>query len=152
MNTEVTPTERLRAHLDLVEITRAATADSGLAECWGIFPDDFGGMAATFAECIHTNADIYEALAFLDDEGAAHTTHAVAVVITTTGWAAPVAADVAPSEHPERVRVRLSVAVDDSGTVSRITFMSGPRDGEHIDDAGESVGPLADAIAEMWGR
>ena len=76
-----------------------------------------------------------------------------AAALVTCGWAAPIPAgadgpDGAPSEHPERRRVRLVVVVGDSGVASVLRF----RDDADtpILDAGEARGPLAEAVSAFW--
>ena len=78
--------------------------------------------------------------------------HATAVVVVTTGWAAPLnengEVEGAPSEHAQRERVRLSVYVPrDAAPVSVVMFASGR---ETVTDENHATGTLADAIAEMW--
>lgn len=73
------------------------------------------------------------------------------IAIVTTGWAAPLNADGevdgAPSAHPERRRVRLTVVGTDEGVVSVLRFQD---DADNtIVDEGSATGSLADAIAEF---
>lgn len=76
-----------------------------------------------------------------------------AAAMVTCGWAAPIAQgseepDSAPSQHPERRRVRLVIVVGDSGVASVLRFRD---DAETpILDAGEARGPLAEAVAGFW--
>ncbi|MFZ9696236.1 MAG: hypothetical protein ACO3C5_01235 [Ilumatobacteraceae bacterium] len=76
-----------------------------------------------------------------------------AAALVTCGWAAPIAEGEdepsgAPSEHPERRRVRLVVVVADAGVASVLRFRD---DAENpILDAGEARGPLATAVAGFW--
>lgn len=73
---------------------------------------------------------------------------ASAVVVVTTGWAAPIADGIAPSEHAERVRVRLSVYVPrDASPVSVVMFANGK---ETVTDENTATGTLADAIHSIW--
>lgn len=75
-----------------------------------------------------------------------------ALGLVTCGWAAPLAQktsepDVAPSQHPERRRVRLFVCVNREGMASVLRFQD---DAENtILDEGEASGPLADAVKSL---
>lgn len=75
-----------------------------------------------------------------------------AAAVLTCGWAAPVAGDDdddrAPSEHPQRRRVRLVSVVCDAGAGSVLRFADSPD--EVITDAGDGRGSLADAINHLW--
>lgn len=75
-----------------------------------------------------------------------------AVVVVTTGWAAPLGPDGEPegppSLSPARRRVRLCVAVCDSGTASALRFADEPDD--VVVDPGQATGSLADAVARYW--
>ncbi len=76
-----------------------------------------------------------------------------AAALVTCGWAAPIAEgasepDGAPSQHPERRRVRLVIVVADGGVASVLRFRD---DAETpIFDAGEARGPLAEGVASFW--
>ena len=78
------------------------------------------------------------------------------VAIATSGWAAPLPVDYdgdseeldAPSAHPERRRVRLFVIASREDTASVLRFQD---DSEHpVLDAGQAVGPLADAVRSLF--
>lgn len=56
--------------------------------------------------------------------------------------------DVPPSQHPQRRRVRLVVAVCDSGVASVLRFADTP--GDIVTDAGSARGSLADAVNNLW--
>ena len=76
-------------------------------------------------------------------------------VVLTCGWAAPLDSDivdndVAPSQHPERRRVRLVVAVDTAGVASVLRFQDKPT--ETVTDEGNAKGSLADAVMELMDR
>jgi hypothetical protein len=72
----------------------------------------------------------------------------VAVGVFTTGWAAPLVGDVpdgpAPSQHPDRVRVQLCVALDRKFQTVSVMLMENSN--EPLVE-GEGEGPLADALA-----
>lgn len=74
-----------------------------------------------------------------------------AAAVLTSGWAAPIndeGGDMAPSQHPERRRVRLVVVVCDKGVASVLRFADTPDD--VITDAGAARGSLADAVTHLW--
>ena len=73
--------------------------------------------------------------------------------VVTCGWAAPIEKkksklkDLAPSNHPERRRVRLAVSVDYTGIATVLRFKDTPD--ETITDEGAARGSLADAIKHL---
>ena len=76
-----------------------------------------------------------------------------AAALVTCGWAAPIAdgeagPERAPSEHPQRRRVRLVVVVGDAGVASVLRFADDAD--SPIVDAGQAKGPLAEAVAGFW--
>jgi hypothetical protein len=74
-----------------------------------------------------------------------------AAAVLTSGWAAPISdegSDIAPSQHPERRRVRLVVVVCDKGVASVLRFADTPDD--VVTDAGVARGSLADAVTHLW--
>lgn len=93
--------------------------------------------------------DVYE---LLDTPSSALARMFDSGVVVTTGWAAPLSADGsiegAPSEHAERRRVRLVVAVADHGVASVLRFADEPDN--VISDPGSATGSLADAIHRFW--
>ena len=96
------------------------------------------------------HGDIYQ---LLDTPESACARMFDAAALVTCGWAAPIAEGEsepsgAPSEHPERRRVRLVVVVGDAGVASVLRFRD---DAENpILDGGEARGPLAEAVAGFW--
>lgn len=101
---------------------------------------------------IGSHPDVYELL-----DTANVPAEAQAVLVHTTGWAAPLnslgEADGAPSQHPQRRRVALMACVTDDafgGTVmgSALGFQDDPED--IITDEGEATGALAQAVVEAW--
>lgn len=75
--------------------------------------------------------------------------------LVTCGWAAPIVdgqnePDQAPSQHPDRRRVRLFVCATLAGQASVLRFKDDAD--EPVLDAGEARGPLAEAIAELSAR
>lgn len=75
-----------------------------------------------------------------------------ALGLVTCGWAAPIAEgetepDGAPSQHPQRRRVRLFACVNRQGMASVLRFQD---DEENpVLDAGEARGPLAEAVLSL---
>ena len=142
--TTTRPPHQTRA-LTLAEIIAAETVDPfhlAGAELYGIDNDG--------AELIDCHPDIYTMLA--DPNNAAAAKLYGAVLIVTTGWAAPItpemtAGDMAPSQSPERRRVRLSIFADAQGCSSVILFADGHEPA--TEDAGATSGPLADALADF---
>lgn len=74
------------------------------------------------------------------------------VAVLTTGWAAPLPKkndeDVAPSQHPERRRIRLLVVSSQNGVASVIRFEDNPT--EIISDNGKAQGALAEAVKNLY--
>ena len=63
----------------------------------------------------------------------------------------------APSQRADRFRVALDICATPSGSIgSRLSFLSGERKGEVIDDSGEATGQLAQTVdlaaLRVWGR
>ena len=76
------------------------------------------------------------------------------LTFATCGWAAPIKDDisedeqVAPSQHPEKRRVMLTVnATTDSKIGSIITFQDDPDN--QVFDYGDARGSLAEAVLEL---
>jgi len=76
------------------------------------------------------------------------------IALVTTGWAAPLnsngEAEGAPSEHPEKRRVRLSVFASRESVVSVLRFQDEPT--EPVVDEGQATGSLADAVQSLLTR
>lgn len=96
-----------------------------------------------------SHGDIYQ---LIDDVDKSAIQGFDALGLITCGWAAPIAqgqneADEAPSQHPERRRVRLFVCVNRQGVASVLRFQD---DVENpITDEGEAKGPLAEAVLSL---
>lgn len=79
--------------------------------------------------------------------------NAESFTVLTCGWAAPLQNEdttndeLAPSQHPERRRVRLTVSVNDSGVASVLRFQDKPN--EKTVDEGTARGSLADAVQNL---
>lgn len=78
------------------------------------------------------------------------------IAIVTCGWAAPIRAndddddEVAPSQHPQRRRVRLVVLASRSSVASVLRFSDTPD--ETVTDEGKATGSLADAILKLMAQ
>ena len=72
-----------------------------------------------------------------------------AVALVATGWASPNYDGVRPSEHPERIRVRIVACKGMDSFVSLMTKADEPDD-VHEEGAGE--GGLRDALEAWWVR
>lgn len=75
-----------------------------------------------------------------------------AMAFVVTGWASPNTEneDVRPSEHPERIRVRLVTAVGYDGFATVMRRADQPNEVEDLGD--EGTGALRDALEEWWGQ
>ena len=93
------------------------------------------------------NADVYELLK--SSETLKIVKNNEFFTILTCGWAAPISEvdDCAPSESPNRRRVRLVVGANISGVASVLRFQDKPN--ETITDEGGSRGTLADAVQKL---
>lgn len=101
------------------------------------------GVETTF---VSAQSDVYDLLLATDSKPAKDSAF---VALVTTGWGAPLNAetgecDGAPSQHPERRRVRLTVVANAHDTYSIIRFADNPD--EIIGDDGQATGSLADAV------
>lgn len=99
------------------------------------------------------HGDVYDLLDNDDSRAVAKVSDYIALV--TCGWAAPLAENdpdgeqgVAPSQHPQRRRVRLMVFAGKDGWASVMRFSDTPD--ETITDDGNARGALADAIMELF--
>jgi hypothetical protein len=142
-----------RIHESLLNSPTAFHLDS--ARLYGVNIGPHAGTDELMLSFILENGDIYD---LLDTPESACARLFDAAALVTCGWAAPLPAShddesddtslTAPSEHPERRRVRLVVVVSDVGVGSVLRFED---DDEHpILDAGAARGPLADAVNSFW--
>lgn len=152
----------LHGSLDGFSLRRARLYGVTVADPEGVRRGADGALRISF---LAEHADVYE---LLDAPGSAIARMFDAAVVLTCGWAAPVdgrprggapddrdgiddgaaADDVPPSEHPDRRRVRLVVAISDDGVASVLRFADAPD--RVVTDAGAARGSLADAIESMW--
>ena len=98
-----------------------------------------------------TNApDVYDGLYEIIEGGDKFPT-ARGIAVVTTGWAAPLNAngevEGAPSEHPEKRKVRLTAYVSCEGMVSSVSFEG---EDEPVYDEGQAHGSLAEALFDAW--
>ena len=118
----------------------------GKAQLFGI---DIYKTVDPIVQKIGDHADVYEMLSPM---------HAIlgadydAFGLVTTGWAAPTVDgndnDVAPSKHPERVRVRLFSFCDTAGRVtSSLRFAN--KEGEVTYDENQARGSMRDAMLDF---
>lgn len=107
------------------------------------------GETLTF---VSEHADIYD---MLESKKSLPAKDSPFVVVVTTGWGAPLNAetgecDGAPSQHPERRRLRLTIVANATETYSIIRFKDAPDD--IIGDDGQATGSLNDAIRRFVGE
>lgn len=95
--------------------------------------------------------DIYDAFEQIIAQEMCATQFLIGMSVDTSGWAAPLndAGEVegAPSEHPQRQRVRLNMVITNDGVASVISFQES---GERTYDEGSAHGSLSDAFQEAW--
>lgn len=121
-------------------------------------------QSGEWVEYPNDEADIYTAIFKFSNRHAYEKGKPVgsAFVCRTIGWGASLdqngeVGDTPPSERPDRFRVALDICATPSGAVgSRLSFLSGEKAGEVIDDTGEAIGQLAQAVDlaafRVWGR
>ena len=95
---------------------------------------------------LKASPDVYE---LLEDEDSVKAKQGYEYIgIVTTGWAAPLnedgEAEGAPSQHPEKRRVRLMIVASRRGVASVIRFEDDSD--SQITDPGSATGSLADAV------
>lgn len=128
--------------------------DAKTAKLFTVVTDDDGGVSLTFTA---ENGDVYELLdnPLAKQLAKAESTQFIALV--TCGWAAPLANDddddengdeVAPSRHPQRRRVRLTVIANRESVASVIRFQDD--DENTVTDDGKARGSLADAVGDLF--
>ena len=97
-------------------------------------------------------ADVYDLL--YSDETLDKVKSAHYIALATTGWAAPLnpqgEVEGAPSEHPQKRRVRLVVIASREEMASVLRFQDKPD--ETVIDHGNATGTLADAVRELLVR
>lgn len=130
-------------YLDEMDMFGIDTADSKKAGLYSV-----RGEVTTL---VGEHGDVYEMLDSVEAQAVALLSDAV--VVRTCGWASPISqddeyADMRPSEHPERRRVRLLVCANGTDTASVIRFTD---DWENpVFDEGQATGSLADAVQSLF--
>lgn len=130
-------------YLDEMDMFGIDTADSKKAGLYSV-----RGEVTTL---VGEHGDVYEMLDSVEAQAVALMSDAV--VVRTCGWASPISqddeyADMRPSEHPERRRVRLLVCANGTDTASVIRFTD---DWENpVFDEGQATGSLADAVQSLF--
>lgn len=76
----------------------------------------------------------------------------IAVALLVSGWASPYDGDdeVRPSQHPERIRIRLVTAIGNDGMSTIMRRADKPNEIEDL--GGDGTGALRDALEEWWGQ
>lgn len=158
MNTAITYTEKFEQTLREIDQAVASKVESLTTDPFNLgksilFAVDYVRGEVPAIKNIDEQGDIYE---MLDD-----TLNAVRLfsmeyngfAVVTTGWAAPIDKDnddnneIAPSQHPERKRVRLMTMMHNGKMGSSIRFT----DSETVTyDEGNAMGSLASAMQDMY--
>ncbi len=77
--------------------------------------------------------------------------HINAIALVVTGWASPTDdEDIAPSKHPERIRVRMVVCKGIDGFTTVMRRADKPDEAEVMDEGG--TGTLRDAMEAWWAK
>lgn len=130
-------------YLDEMDMFGIDTADSKKAGLYSV-----RGEVTTL---VGEHGDVYEMLDSVEAQAVALMSDAV--VVRTCGWASPISqddeyADMRPSEHPERRRVRLLVCANGTDTASVLRFTD---DWDNpVFDEGQATGSLADAVQSLF--
>jgi hypothetical protein len=123
--------------------------EMGSAHLYSVNIDLNGEVSLTLATA---ERDVYE---LLDSDTAVKVAQVSDyIALVTTGWAAPLnsegEAEGAPSQHPAKRRVRLSVFASRQSVVSVLRFQDEPN--EPVVDEGQATGSLADAVQNLLVR
>ena len=113
-----------------------------------LFGFDYIHGELPWCKVIAEDADIYEMLADISNVAKLHEAGFKSFAVSTCGWAAPIAdgdddMDTPPSQHPERVRVRLVTLLHNSKMGSAIHFQGKE---EITYDTGNAQGSLRSAL------
>ena len=113
--------------------------DLSAAQLWAIKKD------STY-HLLSAHPDVYDLL-----EQSFDVTNYLAVIIHTTGWAAPISddgkIDGPASKHAERRRVALASCVMNNSVASALSFSD---EKELVLDPGSATGSLVNALSEFW--
>lgn len=139
--------QNLKEVFDALQIDR----DDATAKAYGLTYVD-NQLVAKFLD---DHGDIYELIESLNNDKIIANTNFDYFTLITHGWAAPLnkdgEVDGAPSQHPERRRVRLIVAVDVKNNKDMASIMEFSDDPENlIYDHGNATGMLAEAVSELF--
>lgn len=109
-------------------------------------------MEATLFGCDHDGAyilasggDPYEVLSETPKPS-----KITAMAFVVTGWASPTTDDTPPSQHPDRIRIRLVTAVGYDGFRTIMRRADQPDEVQDLGDEGE--GGLRDALEAWWAK
>ena len=112
-----------------------------------LFGFDYIHGELPWCKVIAEDADIYEMLADISNVAKLHEAGFKSFAVSTCGWAAPIAddedMDTPPSQHPERVRVRLVTLLHNNKMGSAIHFQGKE---EITYDTGNAQGSLRSAL------
>lgn len=131
-------------YLDNSDLFGIDTAESKTAGLYAVL-----GETTTL---VGEHGDVYDLLDSVEAQAVALVSDAI--IVRTCGWAAPITsgddpeASVAPSQHPERRRVRLLVCANGTDTASVLRFTD---DWDNpVFDEGQATGSLADAVQSLF--
>lgn len=119
------------------------------AKIYGISPNQEGELKSTL---IDFGPDVYELIESVSDQEKHNSFEYVSVV--TGGWAAPLNSDGeidgAPSQHPNRRRVALAIAVNISNKTVLGSVLKFDDSEEKVYDYNQATGSLADAMSMLF--
>jgi hypothetical protein len=134
---------QIAEYLDDMDMFGIETADSTKAGLYSVRGET--------TELVAEHGDVYELLGSPASYAVANLSDAV--VVRTCGWASPLSngdeyEGVAPSQHPQRRRVRLLVVAKAGETASVLRFTDDWAN--PIFDEGQATGSLADAVQSLF--
>jgi hypothetical protein len=156
MNTPINYSEKFEQTLREIDQAVATKLDSMMFEPFEsssakLFAIDYVRGEVPVVKHIAEHEDVYE---MLDDTFNAillNEANGTGFAIVTTGWAAPIGDndddETAPSQHPERKRVRL-MAMIHNGTMGSSIRFKGEKDVTY--DTGNARGSLASAMRDLY--
>jgi hypothetical protein len=105
------------------------------------------------AKLINSHGDIYDLIQGMYDDRIVDNSNFDYIAFITHGWAAPLnedgEVDGAPSKHPQKRRVRLTIGID-VNTVQIGSALKFSDEDEIIIDMGQATGMLNDAIVSLF--
>jgi hypothetical protein len=134
---------QIAEYLDDMDMFGIETADSTKAGLYSVRGET--------TELVAEHGDVYELLGSPASYAVANLSDAV--VVRTCGWASPLSngdeyEGVAPSQHPQRRRVRLLVVAKAGETASVLRFTDDWAN--PVFDEGQATGSLADAVQSLF--